>query len=117
MHSPRYTDSYVKMSRVVVPVTALSTTIIPSTSLRTFDSAIIYLTNDGTDVLNATIEYSPDGVFPGVPAADDAFTAMAPGGPMRQGKVWYDAQFFRVVGKFAVLSGNVGVSLFMNRAK
>jgi len=101
-------------SRATLAVTAVSTVIIPPTSLREFDAANIYIDNDGSDVFSGTIEVSPDGVFPGYTLPDDAFAAMA-AGASRYTIVLAGVQFFRVLGQFAAVSGNVRRSLVLQR--
>jgi hypothetical protein len=84
-------------------------------NIRGYESAIIFVDNDGVDTFNGVIEFSPDGVYPGTTEPNDAFAAMAPGGPTRWYRVPADAQWFRVSGAFAATPGNVRVSVMLQR--
>lgn len=96
----------VRLERVPLPVAVTTTVIVPPTLMRGYDEAIIFLDNDGVDTLNAQVEVSPDGVFPGYVVPDDAFAAMAPGST-RWTRVSASGQWFRVIGSFSVSPGSV----------
>jgi hypothetical protein len=109
------TDVFPIVRRRTVAVGTVTTTVIDSQSLRGYDSAVVFLENKGTDVLNGQIQTSPDGVFPGAVLSDGAFTAMSPGevrGPLR---IDGDAQFFKLLAAFDSAAGDVEVSVILQR--
>lgn len=108
------TDNFAKKLRQTVPVGTLTTVVLPSTTIRGYDSAVVFLDNLGTDTLNATMEFSPDGTFPGATDPNDAFAGMAPG-TSRYAIIPTSAQFFRIVGAFDSVAGDVTVSLILQR--
>jgi hypothetical protein len=110
----RRTDAFVKIDRVSVPVGTLTTVLFAPINLRGYENAVVFLDNDGTDTFDGLVEFSPDGVYPGVVEADSAFEAVAPG-TGRWTKVPGDAQFFRVTGQFQTLAGSVRVSVILQR--
>jgi len=112
--TPHRTDNFAKQVRKPVPVTALTTVILPPTSIRGYDSAVVFVDNNGTDILNAVMEFSPDGTFPGAEDPNDAFAGIA-AGKSRYAVVPTSAQFFRVVGAFDSVAGDVTVSLILQR--
>lgn len=118
MNSPqqaaRRTDAFVKIDRVSVAVGTLSSVLFAPINVRSFENAVIFVDNDGADTFDGIVEFSPNGVFPGVVEADSAFEAMSPGSG-RWTKVPGDAQFFRVSGQFQTLAGSVRVSVILQR--
>jgi hypothetical protein len=96
----------VRFERSPIPVAVTTTVIVPPTLMRGYDEAIIFLDNDGADTLNAQVEVSPNGVFPGYVIPDDAFASMAPGSS-RWTRVSASGQWFRVTGLFSVSPGSV----------
>ena len=111
----RRVDSFVKLERVSVAVAAVSTVLFAPINIRGFESAIVFLDNDGADTLDGVIEYSPDGVYPGTVEEDATFADMAPGGPTRWVRIPAHAQWFRVSASFATTPGNVRVSVMLQR--
>ena len=113
LQAPR-TDAFVRKARDPVPVTALTTVVIAPTNVRGYDSVIVFIANLGADTFTGTIEFSPDGIFPGAVVPDDAFADMAPG-VTRWTRIPADAQFFRVTGIMAAIAGDVEVSIILQR--
>lgn len=111
----RRTDTFIGMSRRVVPVAVTPTILFAAVNIRSYEAAIIFIDNDGTDVFTGTIEFSPNGVFPGTIEQDGAFSGMAVGGPTRWVRIPVDAQWVRVSGTFAVTPGNIRVSVMLQR--
>lgn len=107
---------YVKDDYVRDPVTVnvLTTLIVPATSLKGYESAVIFLANPSADVLNADIEVSPDGLNDWRVVPDDAFRPLS-GVSSNYAFVDGRYQFFRVRGSMGVGSQSVYRSVFRHR--
>lgn len=104
-------DDYV---RNAVTVGVITTLIVPATSLKGHDSAVIFLANPSADDLNADIEVSADGVNDWKVLPDDAFRPLLAG---TTSYAFVDArfQFFRVRGSMGLGSASIYRSVFRHR--
>lgn len=100
--------------RDTVSVGLVTTLIVPATSLKGYESAAIYLTNPSSDVLQADIEVSPDGVNDWKVVPDDAFNPLAAGA---SSYAFVDGrfQYFRVRGVMATSPQSIYRSVFRHR--
>lgn len=104
-------DDYV---RNAVSVGLLTTLIVPATSLKGYDSAVVFLANPSADTLSANIEVSADGVNDWKVLPDDAFNPLNTG---TSNVAFIDSrfQFFRVRGTMGVGPEDIYRSVFRHR--
>lgn len=112
---PKRTDQFVAVDRVPVAVGIVPTILFTAVNLRGYTSAVVFIDNDGVDQFDGQLEFSPNGTYPGTIEPNDAFAAMAPGGPTRWVRVAGDAQWLRVSGQFSATPGNIRVSVILQR--
>lgn len=107
---------YVKEDYVhaAVNVGLITTLIVPALSLKGYDSAVIFLTNSGTNSLNADIEVSADGLNDWKVLPDDAFNPLA-ANAVNYAFVDGRFQFFRVRGAMSTTPATIYRSVFRHR--
>jgi hypothetical protein len=100
--------------RDAVNVGVITTLIVPATSLKGYESAMVFLANPSTDELNADVEVSPDGLNDWKVLPDDAFRPLAAGA---SGYTFVDGrfQYFRVRGLMSTVPGSIWRSVFLHR--
>lgn len=108
---------YVKADYVrnAVSVGVITTLIVPATSLKGYESAVVFLANPSTDDLNADIEVSADGINDWKVIPDDAFRPLLAG---TTNYAFIDGrfQFFRVRGSMGVGAQDIYRSVFRHRS-